>query len=160
MNSSAKTARSRSSSPSCQWRKRRSIIFCFHHLHLLPRCYQDRTNQPPLPPQRGVADWWFLVGLGCLRSDSRNFLVCKLANRRSVRGLGVLVYVFHPLRIVFPLLPRYYQEFWPFSCQLEWGRAGPPAMPTPVDPAKMPSEYRPWRPGSASLAQSLLCCVH
>ena len=55
------------------------------------------------------------------------------------------------------LLPRYYHEFWPFSCQLKWGRAGPPAMPTRVDPAKMPSEYRPWRPGSASLAQSRLC---
>ena len=51
---------------------------------------------------------------------------------------------------------RCYQEFWPFSCQSVWGRVGPPAMPTPVDPAKMPSEYRPWRPGSASLAQSHL----
>ncbi len=37
------------------------------------------------------------------------------------------------------------------------GRVGPLAMPTRVDPAKMPSEYRPWRPGSASLAQSHLC---
>ena len=67
INSSAKTTRSRSSSPSCQWRKRRSIIFCFHHLHLLPRCYQDRTNQPHSAPMSGAS--WFVVSCGVRLSE-------------------------------------------------------------------------------------------
>src|SRR5215471_4313808 len=37
------------------------------HYHVLPRCYQDRTNQPHLHPLREYPALWFLVGLGCLR---------------------------------------------------------------------------------------------
>ncbi|WP_455243581.1 hypothetical protein, partial [Petrachloros mirabilis] len=36
---------------------------------LLPRCYQDRTNQPHLAPCREGPVLWFLVGLGGLRLD-------------------------------------------------------------------------------------------
>jgi hypothetical protein len=36
--------------------------------HLLPRCYQDRTNQPHLSPCREHPGLLLLlVGLGCLR---------------------------------------------------------------------------------------------
>ena len=45
---------------------------------LLPRCYQDRTTQPHLAPGWEHPALWFLVGLDCLRLDSRNFV-----NRRS-----------------------------------------------------------------------------
>ena len=34
---------------------------------MLPRCYQDRTNQPHLPPSQKHHGLWFLVGLGRLR---------------------------------------------------------------------------------------------
>jgi hypothetical protein len=45
---------------------------------LLPRCYQDRTNQPHLPPFQAHPGLWFLVGLGCLRLGYLDFV-----NRRS-----------------------------------------------------------------------------
>jgi hypothetical protein len=58
----------------------RVLLFALVTLHhnLLPRCYQDRTNQPHLPPPRGQPGLLLLVALGCLRLDSRNFV-----NRRS-----------------------------------------------------------------------------
>ena len=37
------------------------------HPHLLPRCYQDRTNQPHQTPYREHPVLWFPVALGCLR---------------------------------------------------------------------------------------------
>ena len=46
--------------------------------NLLPRCYQDRTTQARLYPLRKYTALCFLVGLRCLRFDSRNFV-----NRRS-----------------------------------------------------------------------------
>src|SRR5690348_3244167 len=46
---------------------------------LLPPCYQDRTTQPHLAPCQERSALWFLVGLGCLRLDSWNFV-----NRRSL----------------------------------------------------------------------------
>lgn len=45
---------------------------------LLPRCYQDRTNQPHLRPCQEHPGLWFPVGLGCLRLGYRKFV-----NRRS-----------------------------------------------------------------------------
>jgi hypothetical protein len=48
---------------------------------LLPRCYQDRTNQSHQAPCREHPVWWFPVGLGWLRLD---FL--KFVNRRSSRS--------------------------------------------------------------------------
>src|SRR4029077_3868977 len=48
---------------------------------LLPRCYQDRTNQSHQAPCREHPVWWFPVGLGWLRLD---FL--KFVNRRSRRS--------------------------------------------------------------------------
>jgi hypothetical protein len=78
MHASAKTVRSRWSNPSCQSRKRRSIIFWFHPLHLLPRGDQDRTTQPHLAPCRERPVLWFRVGVGCLRLGYREFV-----NRRS-----------------------------------------------------------------------------
>ena len=47
-------------------------------LHLLPRCYQDRTNQRHQAPCRQHPLLWFLVALGCLRLD-----LLKFVNRRS-----------------------------------------------------------------------------
>src|SRR5262249_31613525 len=45
---------------------------------LLPCCYQDRTNQPHLPPCREYPGLLLFVGLDCLRC------VClKFVNRRS-----------------------------------------------------------------------------
>ena len=41
--------------------------FLLSHLHLLPRCYQDRTNQPHQAPNQQYPILWFLVGFGCLR---------------------------------------------------------------------------------------------
>ena len=72
----------------------------------------------------------------------------------------VLVYDFaRVLRLVLSL-PVFVGSLLPVILAIQfvrlWERAGPPAMPTPVDPAKMPSEYRPWPHGSASLAQSHL----
>jgi hypothetical protein len=43
------------------------ILSVILHPHLLPRCYQDRTNQALLPQCEGDQRLWFLVGLGCLR---------------------------------------------------------------------------------------------
>jgi hypothetical protein len=42
------------------------------------RCYQDRTTQPHLGPCLHYPGFLFLVALGCLRLDFRNFV-----NRRS-----------------------------------------------------------------------------
>ena len=78
--SAAETVWLQWSKPSCQWKKRRSIIFCFSHLHLLSRCYQDRTNQAPQAPYGEDRALWFLVGLGCLSLGYRKFV-----NRRSFR---------------------------------------------------------------------------
>jgi len=48
---------------------------------LLPRCYQDGTNQPHLlSPLGQYPELWFLVGLGFLWSDRQRFV-----KRRSVR---------------------------------------------------------------------------
>jgi hypothetical protein len=41
--------------------------FLLSHLHLLPRCYQDRTNQPHQALYQQYPGLWLLVGLGCLR---------------------------------------------------------------------------------------------
>src|SRR5687768_8577129 len=38
-------------------------------------------------------------------------------------------------------------------------RAGPPAVPAPVEAAKMPCEETPWRPGPASLPQRLVASM-
>src|SRR5215467_12195089 len=54
--------------------------------HLLPRCYQDRTNQPHVGPSLRCPELWFLVGLGRLR------LVClKFVNRRSFSRIFMLL---------------------------------------------------------------------
>ena len=48
--------------------------FLLFHLYLLPRCYQDGTNQPhqaPCPKHLAVR---FLVGLDCLRLGYRKFV--------------------------------------------------------------------------------------
>jgi hypothetical protein len=49
--------------------------------HLLPRCYQDRTNHPHLLPFQEHPGLWFLVGLGRLRLG-----YLKFANRWSRPG--------------------------------------------------------------------------
>jgi hypothetical protein len=65
---------------------RLGLIGCLSCLHLLPRCYQDRTNQPHLPPCQEHPGLWFLVGLGCLRLG-----YLKFVNRRSLsRSLGTM----------------------------------------------------------------------
>jgi hypothetical protein len=43
-------------------------------LSLLPHFYQDRTNQHHLAPLGEYLVVWFLVQLGCLRWDYRNFV--------------------------------------------------------------------------------------
>ena len=50
----------------------------FHHHGLLPRCYQDRTNWPPLAPCQGSPALLFLADLRYLRLDLGQFV-----NRRS-----------------------------------------------------------------------------
>jgi hypothetical protein len=39
--------------------------FLLSHLHLLPRCDQDRTNQPHQALYQQYPILWFLVGFGC-----------------------------------------------------------------------------------------------
>ena len=63
------------------------LLNLFLHCHpLLPRYYQDKTNQSHLVPLLNYPDFVVLWVLGCLRLDSGQFL-----NRRSL-GLS------HPLR--------------------------------------------------------------
>ena len=63
-------------SHSCQSWSSKTVPSCCHHL--LPRCYQNRKTQAHLYPSQELPGLWFLVGLGCLRLDSLNFV-----NRRS-----------------------------------------------------------------------------
>ena len=49
------------------------IMASLHFLNLLPRCYQDRTNQRHLDPLLKYPDLLFLVGLDrlrCIRGNS------------------------------------------------------------------------------------------
>ncbi|TKS64352.1 MAG: hypothetical protein EWM73_00564 [Nitrospira sp.] len=67
-----------------------------HGFPLLPRCYQDRTNHPHLPPCQEHPGLWFLVGLGCLRLG-----YLKFVNRRSSVQSGSPAPNFNHLRCLF-----------------------------------------------------------
>jgi hypothetical protein len=109
---------------------------------LLPRCYQDRTNQPHLPPFQAHPGLWFLVGLGCLRLDSLNFV-----NRRSFRLYRGDDPWLSLLQAAILISPENGMTRWA-KCGIErvTFRLGTPDLLTPTNPLKnLPTAASPWK---------------
>ena len=80
--------------------------FLLSHLHLLPRSYQDRTNQPHQALYQQYPILWFLVGVGCLRLGLLVLVALRKAAPRSTRR------ILHILLVVgstYPILSQQYE---------------------------------------------------